>query len=357
MKIDITDRFRAFSHSPGHEAMIPSSHHKVKVFPAALEIICCLTEEKKTFFWNLIGPVLPFTVEQDLEKACIRIYGEAKQGYFRFAVRKEEEGIVLHLEKAPIEGLSLLDASGATEKVLFTGEKICSLVEKSDLSSMAKEQLFLGNSKHKDWDLIRKRRDLTEILPFWYALGQMAPVLQKEEGPVMDLLSQAEEMVLAKDRSVDKLILNLYLAGFSGGLVPRAFDSEFQGILPLSSSVSISAETLLKKGSLLIRSLFFQEYEGVYHILPCLPSLFVCGKMLGIVTGNGSEISIEWTKHKMRRMTVLVGKEGLFQAVFQSEIKEYRLRIGPKDRGRIIQNGEAFSVTSGQKLWIDRFQK
>ena len=357
MKIDITDRFRAFSHSPGHEAMIPASLSKVKVFPAALEIVCLLTGEKKVFFWNLKGPVLPFTVEQDLEKACLRIYGEAEQGYFRFVLKKEEGVIVLYLEKTPLEGVALLDSSGIVQKVFFSGEKIFSVDDRSSCENTQIEQLFLGNSKHKDWDLIRKRRDLAEVLPFWYALGQRAPELAKEEGPVMDLLAQIEERVVLKDRSVGELILKLYLAGFSGGLVPRAFDSECQGILPLSSSVATSAETLLKRGAVLIRSLFFQENQGVYYILPCLPSEFVCGKMLGIITNSGSRIDLEWTKHKMRRMTVLVGQIELFQAVFSSEIKEFRVRIGAKDRGRILQNGESLTVIPGQKIWIDRFQK
>ena len=357
MKIEITDRFRAFSHSPGHEAMIPASHSKAKVCPASLEVTCSLSGEKQTLFWDIKGPVLPFTVEQDLEKACLRIYGESSKGYFRFVLKKEEGFIVLYIEKTPLEGISLLEASGAVKNTYHSGEKIVLIADKSSYESAPVEQLFLGNSKHKDWDLIRKRRDLTEILPFWYALGQMTPSLPKEEGPVMDLLTMAEEMVRAEDRSIDKTILNLYLAGFSGGLVPRAFDPEFQGILPISSSVFTSAETLLKRGSLLIRSLFFQEHEGVYHIFPCLPSQFVCGKMIGIMTNNGSKINLEWTKHKMRRMTVSVETEGNFQAIFSSEIKEFRLKVSFKDKGRIFQNGAIIPVTSGQRLWIDRFQK
>ena len=357
MKIDITDPLRAFSHSPGHEAMIPFSYCKVKAFPSALEISSSLSEEKKCFFWNFTGPVIPFTVEQDLERNCLRIYGEAKQGYFRFIIRKEETSILLHVEKTPVEGIFLLNEDGAFERVLFSGEKIHLITDGTSSKGAIEERLFLGNSKHKDWDLIRKRRDLTEILPLWFALGQMAPAFPSEDGPVIDLLSQAEKRVLAKDRSVNEELLNLYLAGFSGGLVPRSLDLEFQGILPLSSSIDMSAVTLLKRGATLIRSLFFQEQESSYYILPCLPSQFVSGKMLGIKTENGCKIDLEWTKHKMRRMTVLVEKEGSFQAVFPSEIKECRLKMSFKDRGRILKNGEVILVAPGQRLWIDRFQK
>lgn len=344
MKISIVDRLQAFSHRPGHEVMVPGTHYKLKVFPTYLECVDLCSLQKNSFPWDLKGPISPFTVEQDLEKSCVRIYGESVQGYFRFLVKAEEDKIVLLIEKAPLKETNLKK----DKIILAEGVK----AKKTPFL----EKLFLGNNKQKDVDCIRTRKDLSEILPFWFFLGQMTPAVEEKEGEMTHLLHLAQEKIENKDKSVQDLFLSTYLAGLSSGFVPRAQDEEFQGIIPLETKKDLTALPLLSKGSSLIRSLFFQEKEGVYHFLPCLPSKFPAGKMVGVKASDGSTIDIEWTKHQIRRIFLSIQKEGDLKCTFAFGIKRYRMRRSLKDKGMIFQVGESFKVRPGDILLLDRFQ-
>jgi hypothetical protein len=344
MKISIVDRLKAFSHSPGHKVMIPGTQFIVQVFPTFLECVDLVSLKKVPFSWDLKGPIQPFTVEQDLEKSCVRIYGESVQGYFRFIVKAEGNKIILDVERAPEK-----------ETNLKKGEIV--LVEDVTVQNpLFLERLFLGSSKQKDVDAMRMRRNLSELLPVWFFIGQMTPPLEEEKGEMTNLLDLIDEKIADKDKSVDLLLLKTYLAGFSSGFVPRAHDDEFQGIIPEEKSRSLTALPLLSKGALLLRSLFFQEKEGVYHFLPCLPSKFPSGKMVGVKTEDGSTIDIEWTKYQIRRICISIQKEGELQATFNFGIKRYRIRRGLKDKGRVLQVGETLKVRRGDVLWLDCFQ-
>lgn len=344
MKISIVDRLRAFSHNPGHEVMIPGTDLKVRVFPTRLECLDLYGVKKGFFSWDVKGPVFPFTVEQDLEKSCVRIYGESVKGYFRFLLKQEEDKIIVCIEKAPVENIDCKQ-----DKIILV-ENV--LVKKDH----ATERLFLGNTKQKDVDFMRRRRDLSEILPFWFFLGQMTPEVKEEPGEMMRLLDQISSRIENKDKSVDFFLLSAYLAGLSSGFVPRAQDEEFQGIVRVEKKEGLSAMSFLSMGSFLIRSLFFQEKMGVYHFLPCLPSKFPAGKMVGIKTSDGNIIDIEWTKHQMRRICIFPQKDGEIRFTFPFGIKRYRVRKNLKDRGSIRQIEETFVVKALEVLWLDRFQ-
>ncbi len=344
MKITIEDRLQAFSHKPGHEVLVPGTYYKLTVYPTCLECMDLCGTKKASFSWDLKGPIYPFTVEQDLEKSCVRIYGQSAQGYFRFLVKAEEGNIVILVEKVPAEGTTLEKGKSILIEEVVT-KKPFSL-----------ERLFLGNSKQKDQDCIRTRRDLSEVLPYWFFLGQMTPEVKEKEGEMSHLLDLVKLKVEDKEKDVDALLLSTYLAGFCSGFVPRAQDEEFQGIVPVEKKKGITALALLSKGALQIRSLFFQEKEGVYHFLPCLPSQFPAGKMVGVKTVDGSTIDIEWTKHQMRRICISIQKVGELNCTFSFGIKRYRIRRSLKDKGTTLQVGESFKVRTGDVLWLDRFQ-
>jgi hypothetical protein len=344
MKMTIADRLRPFSHTLGHEAVIPGTLYKVRVYPAALEVISLETFESKRFIWDLQGPVHPFTVEQDLETSTLKIYGEALQGYFRLVLKKEMGNLVLFVEKAPL---------GLTS--LVTGDKIVVFALKSCVEKRGKDRLFLGNDKQKDWDQIRKRRNLAEILPLWHGLGQLSPESKQGEGPIFALLEDLKERVAKQDRNLEELFLKIYLAGFSGGLVPRAHDDEFQGFVPLFEG-NLEACSLLSLGSELIRSLFFQEKEGVYYILPCVLPQFVFGKLLGIVTKNGMQIDLEWSKGFIRRVVLSPKQDGPISLRFLPEVKGFRLKKNYKDAGSFLTRDVPILAKVGERLYLDCFQ-
>ncbi len=353
MKIHIKDRCSAYSHTPGHETMIPGTNWKVRAFPAALMITCCKMSKKDDFFFALEGPVSPFTVEQDIENSCIRIYGESKKGYFRFRIQQEKGSLFLFVEKTPEKGIKCF----GKENIFMTGDQYEIAKGLVFSENIYQEQLFLGSNRCKDWDRIRRDENLDAILPLWYRLGQKMPLqMEKELGPVFDLLTHCEVLIQNQDKSIYESIKHLYFAGFSGGLVPRSYDAEYQGIFSYEpSSTFTSACSLLSRGSQLIRSMFFQEKENKYFILPCLPSQFVSGRMVGVKTKDSCFLSFEWTKHQMRQMTFFSSKEKEVFLLFPSTIKNYRVRFSLKDKGCIIKNGDALSVIQGKTLLLDRF--
>ena len=361
MKIAIVDRLKAFSHVPGHEAMIPGSIWKVRAFPAALFLESCEEDQPaQAFFWDLKGPISPFTIEQDIDQMSLRIYGVAKQGYFRFVLKVQNLALSLHVEKAPKEGIGCLDSHGKEHSRLYTGNEL--VLAQELLAVVAKkERLFLGNTKQKEWEKIRRQNDLTAMLPIWFSLGQNTPDRQKkEEGPVLVLLQTLKEQSALQDRLVVlATIEDLFRVGFTGGLVPRVEDTEWQGIIPFRDPASsLTALSLLPFGAKEIRSLFFQEERTVFQFLPCLPPGLVFGKMFQITTKQGDQIDFEWSKNQIRKVIILIqeDREELLCS-FPQEIQSYRIRRGSKDKGSILPKGKSFSVRKGERIWLDRFAK
>jgi hypothetical protein len=341
--IQIVDRLKFFSHQPGHVTLIPGTYIRVKAFPTAL----FFTDEEgfgsEIVFSNLQGPVDPFTIEQDLERRKVLIYGEAKQGYFRLSIAAEESSLILRFEKTPPSGLLVGEKTFVSGDVLEIKKDV--VISKEPFE----ERLFLGSSKKKEIDLMRRRQDLREIFPLWYLLGAITPAKEKKPFSVL------EEAIANKDKKiVHELFLHTYLAHFSSGLISRKEDEEKQGLRPLTEI----ADSLLQTGSSCIRSLFFQEKEDGFYILPCLIPLFVCGKMIQIKTQSGCLIDIEWTKHRLRRMCIKVEKDQTLNLHFPSDVESFRVKTSSKDRGKMLPGkGSQIVAKAGDLLWFDLFQK
>ena len=343
MKITIADRLKPFSHKPGHLVMIPGTLWKVKAFPTALVFIDDQGSELE-FSLEVMGPVKLFTVEQDLESKMIRIYGEAIQGYFRLSVSCQESSLILRFEKTPSTGLAI------DGKTFFSGDVL--EVSKGSVIAFKKpfqERLFLGLSKKKECDFIRRRRDLREILPLWYTLGAITPSTETRD---FAFLTQAIEK--KEKKIVHDFFLEAYLAHFSEGFVPRDKDEERQGLFSLTGF----SKCLLQQGASFIRSLFFQEKEDGFYILPCLLSLFVSGKMVNLKAESGCVFDLEWTKHRLRKMFISVEKDQMLKLHFPSDVESFRLKTFFKDRGKLFSGkGTEIIVKAGDKLWFDLFQK
>ena len=79
--------------------------------------------------------------------------------------------------------------------------------------------------------------------------------------------------------------------------------------------------------------------------------------MLGIVTEDDSILNLEWTKHQIRTIEITVKQDKELVLVFPKDIKRFRIKTSPKDKGQILSQGEVISVEKGQTLFLDRFQK
>jgi hypothetical protein len=308
---------------------------------------------------DVCGPVKDFTVQQMLEEGSVKVFGFAKQGYFRYSLKQQDEGLCLFFEKLPEEGITI-HFSGLSEKI-ESARKIILHPKKENDFSISLERLSLGNNKSQDWSSIRKRCDLTEIFPIWLRLGQILPSMNGsyEVQGVFALLENCKSAIdhLRKDL-IKQSFTDLYLAGFHSMMCPRLFDDEYQGIAPVSSAaLPFSALHLLSQGSKMIRSLFFQENVDVYHLLPCLPAEFHSGRLIGIKTSSGDRIDFEWSKKMLKKVVITVARDKHLHLSLQKDIRAFRLKKSLSERGAAISVGSAITCKAGDVIYLDKFQK
>lgn len=301
MQIVIAQRLRPFSHRPGTVCLVPFTFWQVQVFPTLLKFYHLMTGEKKEQRLNWKGPVLDFTVELDLEKGVVWVYGHTEDGYRRHVIELPRENI-----PQPMERLSL------------------------------------GMHKALDWELVCRRRDLREIFPLWVRLGQMVP---------------AAEGSFQLFRSFDKLEVvkaytKFFMTRFEGLLMPRLEDSDHQGITA-EGKVTGSPLALLIDGARHIRSLFFDDWS----FLPCLPPEFHAGRFVHFRTREGDTIDFEWSKKLLRRVVIHSGISRKISPSFQKSLHSYRLRSSLKEKGIRKKVEEPLDLQTGQTLYLDRFEK
>ncbi len=230
MKIKVAQRYKPFSHRPGTKALLPGSGTIVEAFPTKIKI----GDEELNL--EVTGPVKEFTLIQDLERGEIRVFGSPKQGYYEFLIRPEE----WILARAPKEGIQV------NGKRLERGFKkpLGSAVSKKTL-----ERLALGCHKEQEFEKIAGRKELSEILPFWFFLGQQLP----EKAGSHPLLT-AESL------------LELFEVGFTDLFFPTFSDGKHLGLK--TEGAQGSPLSILTDGAKLIRALFFKSEKGALHFLP-----------------------------------------------------------------------------------------
>lgn len=302
MKITISERLRPFCHLPGTSCVIPWSSWKVQAFPTLLKFENLITGEKKEDKLPWKGPVLDFTIELDLEKGVVWVFGHTLDGYRRHKIEMPE---------IPVAAL---------------------------------ERLSLGMHKTLDWELVKRRRDLKEILPVWFRLGQMVPEAGKKVGAAA-LLKEYGKM------EVCEAYLKMFLAGFEGILTPRLSDPDHQGIIA-EGNFSESPLVLLREGARLIRSLFFTESKESWSFLPCLPPEFHAGRLLDLQTELGDKIDLEWSKKLLKRVIITPAVSREIFIHLQKPLQSFRAEKGER---QTIER--SLKLEAGKRIYLDRFEK
>ncbi|MBS0615937.1 MAG: hypothetical protein JSR58_05240 [Verrucomicrobia bacterium] len=292
MKISIAQRLRPFSRLPGTSCLVPGTAWQVTAFPTQLKFHNLLTDEERE---ESIAATESFTLTQDLERG----------------------------------------------EVVISGKKYKHVVKLGSLPASI-ERLSLGSHKTLDWDMSRRRLDLSDILPVWFRLGQMVPADGKIDFPEMDKLE------------VVPFLKNVFRAYFQGILVPRLFDDDHQGLFPEGKPIATGSLALLHEGARWIRGLFFQEG---FHFLPHLPPEFHAGRLLHLKTKEGDDIDMEWSKKLLRRVVIRPGKSRSVKLHLQKPLASFRIRRGMKDRGERLTVQDAVEMVEGQVLLFDRFEK
>ena len=291
MHINIRERLRPYSHTPGATALLPGTLWVVRATPARLRIEDLSGHVHYEMALEIaLGPKRGFTLQQDLEKQLLFIFGQAEKGFYRLQIRPLPEGIELK-----------------------RGDECWVVPLAGPRGAKARERLSLGSNRAQDWDLVRRRWDLREILPQIFHLGQQTPgEIDSSEQPLETLCME---------------------------LFP-----------PQTPSAA-----LLCKGAKMVRNLFVQERDGVLLLLPSSPILFDSGRLVGVEWGNIGRVDFEWTKRQMRRLVLRVRSGGVQTLSFPKEVKEFRLRSDCQEQK--CSNGQPLALAAGKTYLLDRFQK
>lgn len=372
MHIEIAERIKPFSHAPGIFFVLPGTSYRLQVFPACFKIEDLSEATPKLVVqlnMNIQGPLDKFTVEQDLEKGTVRIWGISAMGLFRYLLKPmmNGSGVIIVIEKAPSEGVPFQSQgiwSLETDEPLRAGERRLLTAPSQLLVNIRQwempliDRLSLGNHKSQDWELMRRRRDFAEIFPIWHRLGQLIPKPMKSgrEG-MLALFDHCKQAIAASSpEHILSHFEKLFLAGFEGGLSPRLFDSDFHGIVENEDNAFTSASPLqlLAQGAELIRSLFVQYDANSISLLPACPPFFHCGRLINVDCGLGIA-SLEWTKKSMRCMNFLATTSKTIMVSSRDRQRCCRIRQSSKDRGISYQLGSSLEVIAGQNYWFDNF--
>lgn len=309
--------------------MIPCSTWAVEAYPTEIRIF----KEGESFSLqlNLTGPVACFTLEQDLEKNLVRVFGRAKEGYFNFEISHIGKAILISLKRGKSMSYQFKGKGGVLERDQFLEIQADDAFLQSHV-----ERLSLGMNKKLDWELVSRRGDLKEILPILFFLGQKAGQADSSLiiGELNNFIKKHFEHILLPKRVSDKRL------GLSGQDIPSH--------IPLSAILSKSYEA--------IRSLFIKEEKGEVLILPHLPVQFVSGRMTGLKTENAI-FDLEWTKRKLRKVRIVALTSGPLKIKWPKDVDSFRLKLRPQEKGKMISPSDEIILIPGQITYLDKFQK
>ena len=319
--IEIREKIAPYTHVPGTPCLVPCCDWVITPFPALLRV-----RGASDISIGITGPVKQFLVQMDLERDCVWISGQASEGCYRLQIQATFEGLFLTVRRAPKEGL-LIGGQRlvATEKILLASggkvsfPKVC-------------ERLSLGNWKAQDWDLVRRRNDVREIVPPLFLLGQKTPAGASLQEGTAGLL----------DGNMDLF----FRAAFSGVFVPHLHDPLHQGLLPGCDS-SGDAMAILGLAYQKIRTFLIEE-GGSIRILPGIAAYPVGRARLFSTVGL---IHLEWSQGIIRRMIVECIENCEATFAFQKEVTSFRVC------GQKFTTGASVALVAKTPVLLDRFQK
>lgn len=334
MRITISERLRPYQHVAGTQVLIPGTFVGATVFPALIRLHDFFQAEPKLLAevpLPIRGPVKDFTVQQNLETGDVVVWGFGLEGYFRYRITYDNAVHIL-FDKGG-ENIKL-DVFSVTFPV---GDTV---------------RLSLGNHKAQDWSLVKRRLDLTEILPAWLRLGELIQVPQGSGKGTAALLHKCRQLIDQKQKTdIVPNLTALFTVGFEGILSPRLFDHEYQGFQFSVPESTDSPLVLLAEGAQLISSLFVQPTHKSLSILPVLPPEFHSGRLVRYRWKGYGLIDMEWSKKMIKKMIFTSEVTDSIYFQFQKEVQRFRLN------GVHLPVNQELKVVSGQKYLFDRFEK
>lgn len=338
-KISITNRLRPFSHTAGTKCLIPGSTLILRAYPTRIEIEDWAGKPKRLGVLSLLqtGMVRDWTVQLDVDKAIVTVFGKAKQGFFFLEFSADGSLFSMTVDRAPEEGLEL---SWEGES-LHNGWCGGALARKEVITNGAFEKkkhqaptLSLGMHKKQLFPAVLERGDLREIFPLWVAMGW----------------GLDGSSTLPKDVELSDLIR----VGFSDLLVPKREDDQYLGVeFPKMAGASLD---LLAVGAKQIVGMFLRENGKKISVFPEAIPEFACGRLIDLKMGKHL-FELEWTKKRVRRMIIHTGATESLDLQFPKGVREYRLTLMEKGaKGEKMVPGQPIQMEEGKSYFFDRFQ-
>jgi hypothetical protein len=305
--IKIVQKLRPFSHTPGASCVIPGTHSILRAYPTRLTI------DDQVVPLPLSGPVAEFTLQQDLERGVVHVFGKR----FKLKIFASDAGFHVGTLDLPAE-------------IDF-------------LPNRPFERLSLGSHKAQE----EGRMGLKEWIPLLFCLSQKIPPV-----PPQPLLGTARLLEFPEERSKLEAALEAFFkAAFKSLLVPRLIDDQYQGFSP-DEPVQGSPFFLIQEGGKKIRSLFFRQNERRLSFLPHLPISFDAGRLVGLQVPGVGEIDFEWSKKTIRTAFIKASASGEVVLEFPREIKSFRV-----NRAKRQSVEEPLLLTQGKTFFLDQFRK
>lgn len=367
MHIAITTRLKPFDKTCQTSCPLPGSTYALQIFPALITLFDLTKSDKKKLAEisvEIKGPVTDFTVQLNLEKGNVLVFGKGTHGYFRYSITALEKnhGIMIHAEKALNQTIKF--NLNSSELKLIVGDERKSLIVKDSqpihtlYSNKGFDRLCLGSHKSQDWPLVKRRKCLKEIFPIWLRLGEMCVGEASDFTGIASILKNCEEVIESSNRNeILKPFEILFEAGFQGMMMPTLFDEMHLGLQLPKVNPSSSPLVLLSHGAKLIRSLFATYNQKILTILPNLPVSFHSGRLTQFKCEDVGLLSLEWSKKIIRRMILIVEKDETVEVVFQKDIKRFRLRNEAGTLNVQCEAGSPITVEKGNTYYFDCFQK
>ena len=313
MKISIAVRYRPFSHEAGASCLLPRTGLVIQAFPTLIRV------GRFEVALPLHGPIKEFTLQQDLEKGCVFVFGIAKEGRFRIRIEAMADGIHWTAEKAP----ALIPAA------LWWNH------EGAFLAHAPTMRFSLGCHRAQDMEQVWRRFDLQELLPLLYRLSQWTPAYPSPNLKLCEL--GFEELLRGAFRSI---------------LTPSWTDERHQGLLPTETALpDLPPAALVHELGLRIRKLLICDSE--MSIVLANPH-FPFGRCLDLSLSHVGSIDLEWSKHSLRKVILRTKASGKLR--LQTPYRSFRLRASLREKGK-VHSRDLIEVEENHIYYLDRFQK
>ena len=333
-----------FSHRAGFFGWIASTHLALRSFPTALELYEWgdngLIFLKRIDFLDL-GTPSKWTCHVDPIRRHVQVEGIGKDGFFRYRINAEENGLILRSIKG--ETLFTIDAQ---EVRLAKKEPYTIYSDRFELIECSR--LDLGVNKSPNWHAVTGRSNILEIIQHWYHIAAPTSIPSLLPDSLLGLLVDAVQKA-DKTHVLDR-IYDFYRAGITDFFVPKKKDDLFLGYdLPLFDKPVADLHGII---TACIRSLFIQERDGKFWLLPSLPKEIASGRLFQERFTH--KIDMEWRKGKMRRLSLHAEKNDAISFVTKASTCFVRKNsLKAKKEPLTLEKG--LEVTAGSVYLLDNF--